>query len=93
MNKKQLKKKAEEVLDNYREKSYADLEKMIGETETSAGGTKGKDYYQAEVNAFYDNPEEKSDIRVAVAVDNGKLFSFVRPVCRDFIITKEGKLI
>jgi hypothetical protein len=81
----------EEKLNEYRQLSYSELVKKIGEAETFEGkSAKGEDY-QIEMDFFYDGREE-TDLRVLGMISYSDRTSY-SPVCSDFIISPEGKFI
>lgn len=80
-------------LDKFKELSYQGLRNKVGQTETLQSGQIGnKDFYQVEIDFFFDDPREKKDIRVLGLIDDGGLRSFA-PISDSFIMTPDGKLL
>jgi hypothetical protein len=72
--------------------SYAELLKYLNEVEVKhSGESGGEDYYQIEIQAFWDDRKTKN-LRVMAAIDDGGLKAF-KPICDSLIITPEGKFL
>jgi hypothetical protein len=87
MNKDVAKNVLTELLGAYRDKSYEDLKRLIGETEVFealAGGTT----YQIEIQVLWDS-RPQGNIRVAGAIDDGGVSALI-PQTADFIMTPQG---
>lgn len=48
--------------------------------------------YNIEIEAFFDDPHRKQDLRVMVSIDDGGLRSF-RPLTGDFVIAPDGSFV
>ena len=70
--------------------SYQDLLNYVDEVEAKQVGT-GKDFYQIEIQAFFDD-KKKQYLRVVVNIDDGGWRAFF-PLTDDFIIIPTGEFI
>jgi hypothetical protein len=70
----------------------SELLKYLNEVEVKhSGGPGGDEFYQIEIQAFWDDGKTKN-LRVMVAIDDGGGRAF-KPICDSFIITPEGKFL
>jgi hypothetical protein len=91
--KNRLKSVLADELDKFKELSYQELRNKVGRPETLQSGKTGdEDFYQLEIEFFFDDPREKKDIRVLGLIDDGGLRSF-SPISDSFIMTPDGKLL
>jgi hypothetical protein len=78
-------------LQQWRERSYADLCKDVGESRrfevTGEGGT----WYQGDVRVFWDDKADEA-IRVIASIDDGGWRAFV-PVTADFVLAPDGTFV
>ncbi len=91
MNKKEATKILEEVLSNFKSKSFSDLQEMVGESPvmkeiTSESGAE----YQIEVIAYWDS-KQGGDIRVLGSIDDMAQSDY-DPLLKSFIMSPEGKI-
>ena len=49
--------------------------------------------YRAQVQTLWDEKQERRNLRVMVAVDDGSQRLIVRPVTRDFIVAPDGSFV
>ncbi len=78
----------------YREKSYADLTRLMNEPDHfDAHGENGQEY-QIEIFAVWDD-KAKGDLRVCASIDDGWLTAYVntKPFLDDFIIRSDGTFV
>ncbi len=78
----------------YRQRSYADLQRLIGNPDTvQVTGLDGKEY-QIEIDAAWDR-EPDGDLRVCGAIDDGLLTAYVctKPFLQGFIICPDGTVL
>lgn len=73
-------------------RSYLELQKLISnprclETEGQSGAR-----YQIEYQSVWDF-EPGGNLRIIASIDDGGLVSAMLPVCLDFLVTPEGKII
>ena len=83
---------AEQQLDDYRSKSYTELSTLIDLNESKMHELGNEDYYQTQIQVFWDDPKEKKDIRVSCAIE-GSGISAYNPISTDFIISPDGSFI
>jgi hypothetical protein len=81
-----------ENLAEYRTLSYAELVANIGDDRyLEVNGASGV-RYQIEIQFMWDHKKD-GDLRVAGAIDDGSLGGAFRPVCEDFIVRRDGRLV
>jgi len=93
--KAQLQAILKDKIDELMRLSYEDLlERVDKDPEVITHGTTGsEDFYQMEVEVFFDDPKLKSgNLRVMATIDNGGWRAFA-PISDSFIITPEGKFL
>jgi hypothetical protein len=49
--------------------------------------------YNIEIEAFFDDPRRKQDLRVMVSVDDGRWPHAFRPLTGDFVIAPDGSFV
>lgn len=81
-----------EELSLYRVLPYSELRALVDRNSvverTGPSGTK----YQIEVQVLIDDPQ-RNTLRVAGAIDDGKLWHAIVPMCGDFIIAADGSFV
>ncbi len=91
--KEKLKRILEEKLLEFQKLSYEELRKLVDDEPYTEAQGEGEDFYQIEIEVFYDDPDKKDgDLRILGAIDDGGLSAFA-PICDDFIITPKGKIL
>ena len=92
MDKTEVKTVLERELLKYKQLRYEKLLEIIDEAVCfSCKGDSGAEY-QIEVEAFYDDEEERN-VRVMASLDNGSLRTTFMPYCSDFIIRPDGSFV
>lgn len=92
------KKEAQDILNHqikiYREKDHDQLTGLVKSQDIySVVGESGAEY-QIEVQAFWDHPNQPGgNLRVIVAIDDGKFFSSLMPMTVDFIMAPDGSFV
>jgi len=94
MNKTEAQKILDEELLHFRDKSYDELQNLMGSpTVIERKGASGVSY-TIEIEMFWDNPKKAGgDLRVIGSIDDGKLLSSIRPLSSDFIMDPDGNFI
>ena len=84
----------EEELIGFRDKSYEELQHLMGSPHVvERNGASGISYV-IEIEVFWDNPKKAGgDLRVIGSIDDGKLLSSIRPLTSDFIMGPDGNFI
>lgn len=81
---------AESVLGEFKEMGFEELSGMLESSiRRTVQGDDGRDYNVVS----YSLPDSENSLRVVVAVDDGRFFSSVRPLVRDFIIRDDGAIV
>lgn len=85
---------AGEIVDELRSVPYDTLvTRLLGEQETrEVVGESGVEY-QVEIEAMWDRPGRRGDLRVFVAVDDGSFRGAFSPESRSFIIAPDGSFV
>jgi len=91
MNKKEAKDFLIKFLDEYRAKSYSDLQYLLNTQDTLEVSADSGGKYQVEIQAVWDD-KNGGNLRVIGAIDDGGLRAFV-PLTDDFIISPAGEFI
>jgi hypothetical protein len=78
-------------LDEYRTRSYQDIEGMLGSVRTDEVRGLSGTVYQLEVEVFEDEPTG-GNLRVRAAIDGGGITAFC-PLIEDFIIAPDGTFV
>ncbi len=92
MNKDQLRRLLAAEMKALKSLSYEELFTKLEKVETKEFGEK-EDFHQIEIQVFFDDPSEKKNLRVLVAIDDGSLRKAIFPLSNDFIMTPQGKLL
>jgi len=94
MNKIEASKILNEELLRFRNKSYEELQDLMGSPcVIERKGASGV-LYIIEIEVFWDNPKRASgDLRVLASIDDGKFLSSLRPLSSDFIMDPNGNFI
>ncbi len=91
MNKQEASQLLVTELQRYRARSYEELLRLITQVDdywvVGPSGTR----YGVEVQAFWDSGRP-GNLRVLAAIDGGGI-SHLRPLCRDFIVSPNGRFI
>jgi len=83
---------AELQLKDMSSKSYSEISELIDTSVSKMHELDNENYYQTQVQVFWDDPKEKKNIRVSCSID-GCGISAYRPLTTDFIITPEGTFL
>lgn len=91
MNKIEAQKILDEVLLNFRDKSYDELRNLMeSPIVIEKNGVSGA-FYVIEVEVFLDSPKKTDgNLRVVGSIDDGKFLSALRPLSSDFIVSPDG---
>ena len=81
-----------EKLAEYRRLSYAELVAKIKDDEYLEVKGPSNAEYQIEIQFMWDD-KKGGDVRVSAAIDDGSLRGAFRPVCEDFIVRPDGRLV
>jgi hypothetical protein len=82
-----------EQLAIYRGRSYADLVSLVGTNSVvEARGQSGAEY-QIEIEVLWDSKRDKLNVLVTGAIDDGRFFSALSPVCDSFIVAPDGTFV
>jgi predicted HAD superfamily phosphohydrolase len=74
-----------------RSRSYRQLASLAGSSMVVSRSGSGGTEYQIEVQIVPDNPRNpQGDIRVIASIDDGRLFSSIKPLTMDFIKSPGG---
>jgi hypothetical protein len=93
MNRQEARQLLTEQLAAYRRRSYSELVQMIKDIDViEVQGPSGAEY-QIEIEASWDSPREKVNVRVIAAIDDGHFFSALAPVCNSFIMAPDGTFV
>lgn len=80
-------------LDQFRQRSYGDLLASMGDISiVEMKGASGAEY-QIEIEVFWDDPDEKVNLRVFGSIDDGRLPGAFFPVCDSFIVAPDGRFV
>lgn len=91
MKKEQLRTILKNEINAIKRIPYQDLLKRIDKVETKQFGEKDN-FYQIEIQVFFDDPKEEKALRVFVSIDDGTLTKTVYPIQENFIIAPEENL-
>ena len=83
---------AENILGEMKSKSYTELVELIDMCESKIHKLDSSDYYQTQIQVYWDDSKEKKDIRVSCNIDGCGISAFA-PLSTDFIITPRGTFI
>lgn len=76
----------------FKEKSYTDLVDLIGDVWAEQIKGEAPNDYNVEIEVFWDS-KPNGDVRILGSIDDGSFRSSFSPLCDDFIVTPEGKII
>jgi hypothetical protein len=78
-------------LDQFRQRTYAELKALMGDVHvTEVAGPSGAEY-QIELEVIWDGLREKTNIMVMGVIDDGRLPGSLTPVSDSFIVSPHGK--
>jgi hypothetical protein len=80
-------------LEQYRERAYGDLVKLVGNNVVSEVRGPSGIGYQVEIEIMWDSPRERLDVRVMGTIDDGRLPGALFPLCDSFILSPDGRFI
>ena len=79
-----------EYVSQYRDKTYAELMKLIGDVQVhESTGVSGTEYIMEFIIMWDHKPN--GDILVSGGIDDGGFRSAFSPLCEDFILTPDGE--
>ena len=81
-----------EKLVEFRKLTYAELVANIGNDQYLGVHGRSNTEYQIEIQVMWDD-EKQRDIRVFAGIDDGSLRGAFRPVCEDFVMTPDGRIL
>ena len=92
MNKEEALAVLREQLAQYRSQPYEQLLRLVDNQDgLVCDGPSGTKYY-LEIMAFWDD-SPKPDLRVRWAINDDGLWSFISPLCDDFIMRPDGSFV
>ncbi|MBA3571852.1 MAG: hypothetical protein H0W34_07750 [Pyrinomonadaceae bacterium] len=87
---------AQSVLNNelarYRRLSYAELLRLLGQSDNFDCAARSGKTYQVEVEAVWDSKPNES-LRVLAMIDDGSWMRSFVPLCEDFIMRPDGSFV
>ncbi|MGD8402658.1 MAG: hypothetical protein PVJ21_03290 [Anaerolineales bacterium] len=94
MNKIEAQKILHEELLAFRDKSYEELQYLMGSPHVvERNGASGTSYV-IEIEVFWDNHQKTGgNLRVIGSIDDGKILSSLTPISSDFIMNSDGNFI
>ncbi len=92
MDREEVRRLLTEKLAEYRKLTYAELVANIGNDEYLGVSGPSDTEYQIEIHFMWDD-ERNGDVRVSAAIDDGSFRGTFRPVCEDFIVRPDGRLV
>ena len=92
MDKQRALKFAEQQLRDMSSRSYSELSALIDTSESKMLELDNDNYFQTQIQIFWDDPKEKKDIRVSCSIDGCGISAYA-PLSADFIITPEETFI
>ena len=94
MNKIEAQKILNEELQGFRDKSYEELQHLMGSPHVIERNGASRTLYTIEVEVFWDNPKKVGgDLRVIGSIDDGKFLSSLSPLSSDFIMDPASNII
>ena len=92
MDREEARRLLTEKLAEYRKLSYAELVANIGNDEYLEVNGPSDTEYQIEIQFMWDDKKD-CDVRVSAGIDDGSVRGAFRPVCEDFIVRRDGRLV
>lgn len=92
MNKEEAKKVLTKVINNHRLKSYDELVLFVDNSKWIVERGESGTEYQIQIQTFIDDEKEQI-IRLVASIDNRGLFSFMFPLCDDFLLNSKNEFI
>ena len=80
-------------LASFRRRSYADLVTLIGDVQVAEISGPSGAQYQIEVEVMWDSPDQRTNIRVLGAIDDGRFLSSLTPLGDSFILSPAGRFV
>lgn len=93
MNKVEAESILVQQLASFTQRSYGDLVAVIDIPHVTQAKAPSGCTYNIEFNVFYDDPDQKQDLRIMGSIDDGKFGSSVSPLTKDEIMKPTGELV
>jgi len=77
-------------LDEYRRMTYAELAAKVGDEDIAEVVGPSGTAYQVEILVTWDH-KPNGDVRVLGSIDDGKLYSAIRPLCSDILVAADDQ--
>ncbi len=92
MDREEARRLLAEHLAKYRKVPYTELVARIGNDEYLEVNGPSDTEYQIEIQFMWDGKKD-GDVRVLAAIDDGSFRGAFRPICEDFIVAPDGRLV
>lgn len=91
MDKLEAKQILSDEIAKYRSRTFLELQRLLSEQDTFEITSSTGKWYQLEFQAVWDG-RPQGNLRVIGSIDDGGVSAF-KPLCEDFILSPDGKLI